>query len=106
MVIVGVWTKWVPDRRSMKVRYGSRPGTTRREARRKECRGGLFCEFGHRRRAAGLSEKSPDGVAPRARLPGGDAQPARDRRSYGAYFVQTRVIGALTKSDTGGESVK
>ena len=33
--------------------------------------GGLFFEFGHRLRAAGLNENSAGGVAPCARPPGG-----------------------------------
>src|SRR4051794_38289769 len=69
----------------------------RRVARRGERQGGLFCEFGHRRRAAGLNEKSPDRGT--VRLPSWWGRPANlRRRSYGHYFVQTRV--RLTRETT------
>src|SRR5215213_4983343 len=69
--------------------------TTRREARREARRGGLFFEFGQRLRAAGLNEKSPDGVGPCACPPGGDDRPP-------FTDAPTAIILSKLEKDAGG----
>ena len=65
--------------------------TTRREDRREERRGILFFASGRTRSGAGNEENPPTGSAPRARLPGGGAQPSLTECSSGMNFVQSQV---------------